>query len=123
MSVPIDITSEQRRILVELLRQYVPGVAVWAYGSRVQGTARKNSDLDMVVFSTAHQRSRVSELKDELDESNLPFLVDLHVWDEIPERFQEGIRRKYCVVQDGRERAQEPQGSMPVGSIKGTEGG
>ena len=36
MNSAIDITSEQRKTLVDLLRQYIPGVAVWAYGSRVK---------------------------------------------------------------------------------------
>ena len=100
MNAAMDITSEQRKTLVDLLRQYIPGVAVWAYGSRVKHTARRNSDLDLVAFSSAEQRPAVSELKDALDESNLPFLVDLHLWDEIPERFREIIRKEYIVLQE-----------------------
>ena len=39
---------------------------------------------------------------DELAESSkIPFIVDLHVWDEIPERFREIIRKEYVVVQGG----------------------
>ena len=81
------------------------GAAVWAYGSRVKGTARPNSDLDLVVFTTPEQLPLVSELKDELAESsNIPFLVDLHVWDEIPERFREIIRKEYVVLQEAEEK-------------------
>jgi predicted nucleotidyltransferase len=98
MNSAIDITSQQREILLDLLRQYIPGVAVWAYGSRVKGVARKNSDLDLVAFTTAEQRPAVSELKDALDESNLPFLVDLHVWNEIPERFRQIIKSEYVAL-------------------------
>lgn len=100
MNAAMDITSEQHKTLVDLLRQYIPGIAVWAYGSRVQHTSRRNSDLDLVAFPSAGQRPAVSELKDALDESNLPFLVDLHVWDEIPERFREVIRKEYVVLQE-----------------------
>jgi len=100
MNASIDITSEQRRILVDLLHKYIPGVAVWAYGSRVKWTARPNSDLDLVAFPAPDQLSLVSELKSALVESDLPFLVDLHVWDEIPERFREIIRQEYVVVQE-----------------------
>ena len=62
--------------------------------SRVKGAARPNSDLDLVVFTTPAQRPQVSELKDALDDSNIPFRVDLHVWDELPERFHEIIRNE-----------------------------
>lgn len=98
MTSDIDITSEQREMLLALLQRDLPGVTVWVYGSRVKGTARPNSDLDLVVFTTPTQRLRVSELKDTLDESNLPFRVDLHVWDEIPERFHEVIRNEHLVL-------------------------
>jgi predicted nucleotidyltransferase len=98
MTTGIDITAEQRESLLALLQLHLPGVTVWAYGSRVKGTARPNSDLDLVVFTTPAQRPQVSELKDALDESNIPFRVDLHVWDEIPERFHEIIENDYVTL-------------------------
>ena len=100
MTTTIDITTEQRKVLLTLLRRFIPGVAVWAYGSRVKGTARTNSDLDLVAFTSPAQRSAVSEIKEALAESNLPFVVDLHIWDEVPERFHEIIRATYVVLQD-----------------------
>lgn len=97
----LDISSEQRKALLALLRRFIPGVTVWVYGSRVKGAARPNSDLDMVVFTTPEQRPLVAALKDELAESSaIPFLVDLHVWDEIPERFRAIISHEYVVLQE-----------------------
>jgi type I restriction enzyme, S subunit len=103
MTDAIDLTTEQRTTLSDFLRQVLPGVAVWAYGSRVKWTARPNSDLDLVAFATPAQRPQVVELKDALAESNLPFPVDLHVWDEVPERFREIIRKEYVMVQEAKE--------------------
>lgn len=94
----IDILPVQRKTLLSLLRRFIPGVEVWAYGSRVKWTARPNSDLDLVAFTTPEQRPLISELKEALDESNIPFFVDLHVWGEIPERFHEIIRKEYVVL-------------------------
>jgi len=110
MNSAIDITSEQRKTLVDLVRQYIPGVAVWAYGSRVKWTARPNSDLDLVAFTAPAQNQLVSELKNALAESELPFLVDLHVWDEIPERFRQIIRGEYVVIQEQKD---EPRQLSP----------
>ena len=104
MTRTLDITAEQRKTLLSLLRQFIPGVLVWAYGSRVKWTARPNSDLDLVVFVTARQREQVSELKDVLAESNFPFLVDIHIWDEVPNRFHEIIRKDYVVLQAAEEK-------------------
>ena len=107
MTDAIDLTKEQRKTLNDLLCRFLPGVAVWAYGSRVKWTARPNSDLDLVAFTTPAQRAQVADLKEALAESNLPFPVDLHVWDDVPERFREIIRKEYIVVQ-GAKTPQEP---------------
>lgn len=98
MTRSLVVSAEQRESLLTLLHRHLPGIAVWAYGSRVKGTARPNSDLDLVVFTTPAQRPQVSELKDALDESNIPFRVDLHVWDDIPERFHDIIRNEYLAL-------------------------
>ena len=100
MTDAIDITTEQRKTLSDLLRRFLPGVAVWAYGSRVKWTARPNSDLDLVAFTSPAQQPQVADLKEALAESNLPFPVNLHVWDDVPERFREIIRKDYVVVQE-----------------------
>ncbi len=107
MTDAIDLTKDQLNQLTALLRRFLPGVAVWAYGSRVKWTARPNSDLDLVAFTVPDQRAQVAELKDALAESNLPFPVDLHVWDDVPERFREIIRKEYVVVQEAKEPTQK----------------
>ncbi len=94
----LDISQQQLESLLALLHRHLPGVTVWAYGSRVKGTARPNSDLDLVVFTTPAQRTEVCGLTDALEESNIPFRVDLHVWDEVPDRFHEIIRNEYLVL-------------------------
>lgn len=100
MTSTLDISQEQRATLLALLHHHLPGVTIWAYGSRVKGSARPNSDLDLVVFTTPAQRPQVSDLKDALDESNIPFRVDLHAWHDIPERFHDVIRNEYQVLSD-----------------------
>lgn len=102
-AIDIDITTKQRETLLGLLHQFLPGVVVWAYGSRVKRTAKPGSDLDLVAFTTPGQGPLVSELREALDESNIPFLVDLHVWDEVPSRFHDIIRAEYVVLQGVRD--------------------
>ena len=42
--------SEKHRLMVEtLLQEHVPGLEVWAYGSRVNGGSHPGSDLDLVL--------------------------------------------------------------------------
>jgi len=97
----LDITEKERALLADLLLRHLPGVAVWAYGSRVRGRSRPNSDLDLVAFAAADQMVELGELREALQESDLPFLVDLHRWEELPESFHAIIRECSTVLQDG----------------------
>ena len=98
ITASIDISAEQRQILLDLLSKYLANTKVWAFGSRVKWTTRSNSDLDLVVFSSPEQDSHVSALIEALEESNLPFRVDLLVWDKLPESFQRNIEEGYVVL-------------------------
>jgi uncharacterized protein len=95
MNSVLDITQAQQALLLQLLQQYLPDVGVWAFGSRVQGCARVTSDLDLVIFSSPAQKRRVFDLQEALEESALPFKVDLLIWDEIPEQFKTSIQRQH----------------------------
>ncbi len=94
----IDITPKQRKEIIFLLSRYLPGVQVWAFGSRVRWTSRPDSDLDLVAFSVPEQKSAIAALKEAFEESSLPFRVDLLVWDEVPDNFQQTILKEYVVL-------------------------
>ncbi len=94
----IDITTEQQHILLALLRKHLPDTRVWVYGSRARFTSRKNSDLDMVVFADRWQKRQVGDLREALEESDLPFRVDLFVWDNIPELFRKRIEADHATL-------------------------
>ena len=100
----IDITAEQRETVLALLQRHLPNTTAWVYGSRAKWTSRPQSDLDMVVFATPEQNSRVSDLREAFEESNLPFRVDLFVWDEVPEQFREQIEAEHVVLVEKEER-------------------
>ena len=96
----LDITAEHRATVHSLLETYLPGTAVWAYGSRVTWTARAHSDLDLVVFATPEQSNQVGLLREAFEESNLPFRVDLFVWDAVPESFRRTIAMEHVVLSE-----------------------
>ena len=98
MTPAIDITAEQRGTVLALLNRHLPDTTTWAYGSRVKWTSRPGSDLDLVVFSRPEQGARVAELREAFEESDLPFRVDLFVWDEVPEGFKARIEGDRVVL-------------------------
>ena len=94
----IDITAEQRKTILTLLERYLPSVEAWAYGSRAKWTARPESDLDLVVLATPEQKGQVASLREAFEESDLPFRVDLFVWDEVPDSFRDKIEKNHTVL-------------------------
>ena len=104
MTPAIDITAEQQETILSLLERYLPGTTAWAYGSRVRRKSRPASDLDLVVFTTPEQDRRVGDLREAFEEGDLPFPVDLFVWDEIPENFRERIEAERVVLVRKQER-------------------
>ncbi|OQX28795.1 MAG: hypothetical protein B0D92_07120 [Spirochaeta sp. LUC14_002_19_P3] len=96
----IDIKPSDRKIIMNILKRYLPNTEVWAYGSRVKLTSRPSSDLDLAVFSLPEQREAVNSLKDALEDSNLSFRVDVFVWDEVPDSFHKNIESERVVLQE-----------------------
>ncbi len=94
----IDITTAQRKLILDLLGKHLPNTSAWAYGSRVTWKARPQSDLDMVVFATPEKAHAVANLKEAFEESDLPFRVDLFAWYEVPEQFQKNIMAEHVVL-------------------------
>ncbi len=91
----ICISDEQKAVILSLLSKILPETKVWIYGSRINGKSNEKSDLDMVVFAKPEQKLQVMELKEAFAESNLPFRVDLFVWDELPGEFQQRIEPEH----------------------------
>ena len=100
MTDSIDISVDDHKLVLGLLKQHLPNVAVWAYGSRVKWTARPQSDLDLVAFASCEQKVAVLNLREVLEESSLPFPVDLFIWDELPESFRKRIEAEHVVLQE-----------------------
>ena len=103
MTDAIDISVGDHKLVLGLLKQHLPNVAVWAYGSRIKWTARPQSDLDLVAFASSEQKDAVFNLREALEESSLPFPVDLFIWDELSESFRKRIEAEHVVLVEKEE--------------------
>jgi len=101
---PLLLRPTDLQRLQQLLRDHLPGVTAWAYGSRVNGQAHEASDLDLVLRSPDLSQipsAALGEFLEALRESSIPILVDARDWARLPEAFHTDILRSYVVVLEG----------------------
>lgn len=69
-------------------------VKVYLFGSRATGTQKKNSDIDLAFKSKAKDLDqKISVVKEKLEESNLPYIVDLLNWDKILKEYFPSVNK------------------------------
>ena len=101
----LRLESRHREQIEALLRQHLPGVEVWAYGSRVNGLSHDGSDLDLVLRGpglTPIPAAAFSELRQAFSDSDIPILVEVRDWARLPEGFRREIERGYVAVVEGK---------------------
>ena len=104
MTDRLRLSPRHRRILTSLLREHLPDVEVWAYGSRVNDRGHEGSDLDLVLRGPRLREipfERLMDFEDSVRESTIPFLVEARDWARLPEQFHREIEREYVVVVAG----------------------
>ncbi len=97
----LHLSARHRRVLEALLREHLPDVEVWAYGSRVTCRGHDGSDLDLVLRGPGLEKipiDRLMDFEEAVRESTIPFLVEARDWARLPERFHREIERGYVVV-------------------------
>ena len=95
----IDVAEHDLTTILRLLDRYVPECEVRAFGSRVAWTAKDHSDLDLVVVGPSKlEFGRLESLREALEESPLPFAVDIMDWHRISSEFHKNIVKSYEVI-------------------------
>ncbi len=93
ISPHIDLRDKDRAIVEEILQTHLPPHAkVGVFGSRAKGTARRGSDLDLMV--DAGQRlphPSLLKLSIAFEESALPIRVDVVDWNAIADGFRMAV--------------------------------
>ena len=81
------IGQNLRRILGE-------DVVVWCFGSRAKGNQQKFSDLDLMVEKVANSVSKLGELNEIFQESDLPIKIDLIDEDNFAKSYRESYLKE-----------------------------
>jgi len=87
-------------IYIDRIRQLVlseladEDAKIYLFGSWARGTARHGSDVDVAVeFAGASNGQKISELREQLEESTIPYRVDIVDMSRAAESLREEIRK------------------------------
>jgi len=81
-------------IIRQILADYPSVKKAIIYGSRAKGTHKKGSDIDLTLIGVSMDHRILGEIARRLDESPIPYQVDLSLWEQIDnENLREHIER------------------------------
>lgn len=78
------LTDREITLLRRIFMKYIKRGLIIVYGSRAQGTYTPQSDVDLVIKNSPLVDSHIlGAIKDEIDDSDFPYLVDLQFYEEL----------------------------------------
>ncbi len=96
----IDLNEEHLRFIKEVLKLHFHSGNVFVFGSRVDGSSRQFSDLDLALDSDRPIPLRIiSELRETFSESDLPFRVDVVDIARVSQEFKKIILSNCVIIQ------------------------
>ena len=95
----IELSEKELQIIQAIFKEMLPGVPIWVFGSRVNGTKKPYSDLDLVIVGAEKIDQKLYyKIQDKLEESELSFRVDVLDWHRISAEFKNIIQKNYLIL-------------------------
>ena len=101
----LDVAEAHGALVLCLLRQRLPHCTAIAFGSRVSGwpgrvATKPHSDLDIALWDLCPADDlALAHLRADLEESRLPWRVDLSNAHDLPEALRSLVRRHGVLIQ------------------------
>jgi predicted nucleotidyltransferase len=95
------LRNKDKLRLLDIFSAIEEPVEIMVFGSRIGENAHSGSDLDLVIRSLGEKSIEPSvmlELSNKIRESNIPILVDLFEWSELPESFKRNIMARHEIL-------------------------
>jgi len=95
----IAVSEDSLKKIKDILNKTVPNCEVRAFGSRVKGTNREYSDLDLAILGPQKLGiSLLGDVEEAFMASTIPFRVDVLDYNSVSEKFQKIIDTEYELI-------------------------
>lgn len=86
------VTNDEQKIIDSILKPFKDRYEFYFYGSRVKGNFRFLSDLDILIKGNVSSND-IDTLRTLFDNSNLPYVVNFTIYNNIDENFYNLIKK------------------------------
>jgi predicted nucleotidyltransferase len=87
------LTDRDIKTIQGIFRKHPEVSMVYLFGSRAAGTQKPGSDVDLAIMNAGVSMETVCMIKGELEESSLPYLIDLVNYTDVKHKeFREHIQ-------------------------------
>ncbi len=100
-NLQLDLPGEVLNEVLSILHDKLPGMEIWAYGSRVSGRSTAASDLELVICSPDRNSIAFEVFNNAqaaMIEADLPIIVQMVDWARISESYRRDIGSRYVVL-------------------------
>lgn len=87
----IDLEEKYINFIREMVKKYLQDCKIYLFGSRVKNTAKKYSDIDIALKADNLNEKILLKIKNEFEDSTLPYEVDIIDLNNISEQFKTHI--------------------------------
>lgn len=97
----MQVRDVELALVREILARMLPGVPVFAFGSRVKSApVRRDSDLDICIRGPKRSDlGTLGNLRDAFADSALPYRVDVVDWWDMAPDFRAAVERDFVKLQ------------------------
>ena len=95
----ISLTENEIQIIKDILKKHIKYGKVYLFGSRVKGTNKKFSDIDIVIDINAKlSLNEMSRIKDDFEESDLIYIADIIDYNAVDNSFKSIIDNEKVLI-------------------------
>ena len=70
--------DEDKKKIIEIIKKYLPNCKIYLFGSRPRKKHRQGADIDLALDNgKAIDFENISQISADIDDTNIPFLVDI----------------------------------------------